>query len=51
MGGKRWKDPHTVTSAKPIDERMIRYIDRSSVFEEPGGGEIQRRLKLVMSDG
>ena len=23
----------TVTSAKPIDERMTRYIDRSSVFE------------------
>ncbi len=24
----------TVTSAKPIDERMTRYIDRSSVFED-----------------
>ena len=29
----------TVTSAKPIDERMTRYIDRSSVFEERQGRE------------
>ncbi len=32
----------TITSAKPIDERMTRYIDRSSVFEgTPGRGKIR----------
>lgn len=40
----------TVTSAKPIDERLIRYIDRSSVFE---GTQIAEKsadgLKLTMS--
>jgi oligopeptide transport system permease protein len=40
----------TVTSAKPIDDRVTRYIDRSDVFE---GTEVVDRspdgLKLVMS--
>jgi oligopeptide transport system permease protein len=40
----------TITSAKPIDERMTRYIDRSSVFE---GTQVAEKssdsLKLVMS--
>jgi oligopeptide transport system permease protein len=40
----------TVTSAKPIDERMTRYIDRSSVFE---GAQVAEKsadgLKLVIS--
>jgi oligopeptide transport system permease protein len=40
----------TITSAKPIDERMTRYIDRSSVFE---GTQLVEKsfdsLKLVMS--
>jgi oligopeptide transport system permease protein len=40
----------TVTSAKPIDERLVRYIDRSSVFE---GTQVAEKsidsLKLVMS--
>jgi oligopeptide transport system permease protein len=40
----------TVTSAKPIDERMTRYIDRSSVFE---GAQIVDKsadgLKLTLS--
>jgi len=40
----------TITSAKPIDERMTRYIDRSSVFE---GTQVVEKsfdsLKLVMS--
>ena len=40
----------TVTSAKPIDERMTRYIDRSSVFE---GAQIVEKsadgLKLTLS--
>jgi oligopeptide transport system permease protein len=40
----------TVTSAKPIDERVVRYIDRSSVFE---GTQVAEKssgsLKLVMS--
>ena len=40
----------TVTSAKPIDERMTRYIDRSSVFE---GSKVETiaadKLKMVMS--
>lgn len=40
----------TITSAKPIDERMTRYIDRSSVFE---GTQVVSKsadsLKLVMS--
>jgi oligopeptide transport system permease protein len=39
----------TVTSAKPIDERMTRYIDRSSVFE---GSKVETitadKLKMVM---
>jgi oligopeptide transport system permease protein len=40
----------TVTSAKPIDERMVRYIDRSSVFEETHVAEKSADgLKLVMS--
>ncbi len=40
----------TVTSAKPIDERMIRYIDRSSVFEDTQVAEKSADgLKLVMS--
>jgi oligopeptide transport system permease protein len=40
----------TVTSAKPIDERMIRYIDRSSVFENTTVAEKSADgLKLVMS--
>ena len=42
----------TVTSAKPIDERMTRYIDRSSVFE---GSQIAEKspdgLKLTVSTG
>jgi oligopeptide transport system permease protein len=40
----------TITSAKPIDERMTRYIDRSSVFE--GTQVVQKSfdsLRLVMS--
>lgn len=40
----------TITSAKPIDERMTRYIDRSSVFE---GTQVVEKsadsLRLVMS--
>jgi oligopeptide transport system permease protein len=40
----------TVTSAKPIDERLVRYIDRSSVFE---GTQVTEKspdgLRLVMS--
>jgi len=40
----------TVTSAKPIDERMTRYIDRSSVFE---GSQIAEKsadgLRLTVS--
>ncbi len=40
----------TVTSAKPIDERMTRYIDRSSVFE---GAQIVDKsadgLKVILS--
>ncbi len=42
----------TVTSARPIDERMIRYIDRSSVFE---GTQVAEKsadgMKLVLSTG
>lgn len=39
----------TVTSAKPIDERMVRYIDRSSVFEGTEvAGKSADGLKLVM---
>jgi oligopeptide transport system permease protein len=42
----------TVTSAKPIDERMTRYIDRSSVFE---GAEVTEKSadgrKLVIATG
>jgi oligopeptide transport system permease protein len=40
----------TITSARPIDERMTRYIDRSSVFE--GTQVVQKSfdsLRLVMS--
>lgn len=40
----------TVTSAKPIDERMTRYIDRSSVFENAQAVEKSADgLKLTMS--
>ena len=40
----------TVTSAKPIDERMTRYIDRSSVFENARVENMSAdRLKLIMS--
>ena len=40
----------TVTSAKPIDERLTRYIDRSSVFENTAVVEKSADgLKLVMS--
>ena len=40
----------TVTSAKPIDERLIRYIDRSSVFERTQVVEKSADgLKLVMN--
>ena len=42
----------TVTSAKPIDERMTRYIDRSSVFE---GAEVAEKsadgLRMVLATG
>ncbi len=42
----------TVTSAKTIDERMTRYIDRSSVFE---GAQVAEKsadgMKLVISTG
>lgn len=40
----------TITSAKPVDERMTRYIDRSSVFENTN--VVQKSvdsLRLVMS--
>ena len=40
----------TVTSAKPIDERMTRYIDRSSVFENTKVENITSdKLKMTMS--
>ena len=40
----------TVTSAKPIDERMTRYIDRSSVFENARIENMSAdKLKLTMS--
>jgi oligopeptide transport system permease protein len=40
----------TVTAAKPIDERVIRYIDRSDVFEGAAITEISAgRLELTMS--
>ncbi len=40
----------TVTSAKPIDPRMVRYIDRSSVFESAEVVETSADgLKLVVS--
>jgi oligopeptide transport system permease protein len=54
---EKWeeRDGHiliTVTSAKAIDERMTRYIDRSSVFE---GTEVVEKspdgLRLVVSTG
>jgi oligopeptide transport system permease protein len=40
----------TVTSAKPIDERLTRYIDRSSVFENAKVENVSAdKLKLIMS--
>jgi oligopeptide transport system permease protein len=40
----------TVSSAKPIDERMTRYIDRSNMFENTQVAEKSPdRLKLAMS--
>jgi oligopeptide transport system permease protein len=40
----------TVTSAKPVDERMTRYIDRSSVFENTRvESTTADKLRLIMS--
>ena len=40
----------TVTSAKPIDERIIRYLDRSGIFEDAKVEEKSADgLKLIMS--
>ena len=40
----------TITSAKPIDERMTRYIDRSSVFENTKVEDMSTdKLKMTMS--